>query len=222
MVLPTSISIESFDSLREGFVGDAFRIQIRCPICNSKSYLLDTATNIHPSKRLVFDFLACRSCGHGWINPLPTQEFLSYLYGIGSHSVIGVNWSSAAKHEFSIPEQMVIEDTASRPPGRYLELGVGQALLYRRFRSMGWQSAGVEPGDWSATLPGVVKSLADLPADDQYDVVVAMDVIEHISDPVKMLQSLRTLCAEESRLYAAFPNRRSWRGLIQKRPLAHG
>jgi SAM-dependent methyltransferase len=73
----------------------------------------------------------------------------------------------------------------------------------------------------------VVRSLAELPAGEHYEVVVAMDVIEHISDPVAILRTLREVVAPGASMYAAFPNRKSWRGLLHKgrwrmvRPLGH-
>ena len=120
-----AISTEALDTLREGFVGDAFGMQTRCPICSATSDRLDAATNISPQKPLAFDLRVCRTCEHSWIDPLPTQPFLNHLYGIGSHSIVGEHWRSVLKQQFSIPEQMVIEDAAGKAPGRYLEIGVG-------------------------------------------------------------------------------------------------
>ena len=59
------------------------------------------------------------------------------------------------------------------------------------------------------------------------DLLVAFDVLEHVSDPVSVLRSLRKLAAPKARLYCAMPNRESlrarrdrqtWRMLL---PLGH-
>jgi hypothetical protein len=57
--------------------------------------------------------------------------------------------------------------------------------------------------------------------------LVAFDVLEHVSDPVSMLRSLRKLAAPKARLYCAMPNRESLRARRDRqnwrmvRPLGH-
>jgi hypothetical protein len=59
------------------------------------------------------------------------------------------------------------------------------------------------------------------------DVIVALDVLEHISDPIDTLRQLRRFAVPDARLYAAMPNRESPRAQIGRqswrmlRPLGH-
>jgi hypothetical protein len=122
---------------------------------------------------------------------------------------------------------MVCKAIAALRPGRYFELGVGKGLLYHHCCSNGWQCSGVEPGDWGSGIPGVVRSLDEVPGGSTFDVLVALDVLEHVRDPISVLRVLRGMSARGSRLFAAFPNRRSFRFILQKgrwrmvRPLGH-
>lgn len=228
-VIVKSMVIDSFqvDSLREGFVGEAFLTQELCPFCVSRSRIVDAALNIHADYPVSFDLRVCNRCGHGWIDPLPTQNFLDHLYRTGSNSVVGYGWSSEQKTQLTMPEKMVCKAIAASRPGRYFELGVGKGLLYKHYCSNGWQCSGVEPGNWGSGLPGVVRSLDDVPVGSAFDVLVALDVLEHVSDPIGVLRVLRGMSAPGSRLFTAFPNRQSFRFMMQKgrwrmvRPLGH-
>ena len=62
-----------------------------------------------------------------------------------------------------------------------------------------------------ASLPGVVRGLGQIPPEPAFDLVVALDVLEHISDPAAALGALRQRAAPGAELYAAFPNNDSWR-----------
>jgi Methyltransferase domain len=222
----TQSDAHALDNLREGYQGDAFSSQATCPLCGQGAIFAGRARNIHPEHAVEFSLRRCKNCRHMWIDPLPTQPLLDYLYRQASNSVIGVGWESTKRHLLTLPEQRILAAEKTSIPGRYFELGVGKGLLFERFRSLGWVCLGVEPGDWGAGIPGVVRSLSDVP-EGAADVIVAVDVLEHVSDPIGMLKALRSLAGPSTRLYAAFPNHQSFRFLIQKekwrmvRPLGH-
>jgi hypothetical protein len=214
------------DVLREGYRGEAFRRQAACPLCEQEAVFVGRATNIHPEYPVAFSLRRCKNCRHMWIDPRPTQPFLDYLYRKASNSVIGVGWDTTERPLLTLPELRVLASEQTTTPGRYFELGVGKGLLLEQFRNLGWDCFGVEPGDWGADIPGVVRSLSEVP-EGAADVIVAMDVLEHVSDPIGMLKALRSLAGPNTRLYASFPNHQSFRFLIQKekwrmvRPLGH-
>lgn len=216
-----------YQVLLQGYDGVAFSAAERCPVCASVSQVLDRATNIHPTQPLAFKLRRCGSCGHGWIDPLPAQALLDHLYGCSSMSVIGEGWDHSAKPLLSIPEQRLLHRLRGRQPGRYLEIGVGKGLLYRHMQTLGWDASGVDPGAWSAALPGVVRGLDEVPAEPVFNLIVALDVLEHISDPAGALRELRRRAAPGAELYASFPNNDSWRARHDKgrwrmvRPLGH-
>ena len=218
------LSALQLSELLEGYDGEALAAQLSCPVCGSESSVDDTAFTIHPERPLAVDLRKCTRCQHGWIDPLPAQAFLNYLYGRGSRSVIG---AKQAKTEFTIPEAIAACEAATLAAARYLEIGVGQGLLYRHFADAGWSATGVDPGDWAASSPGIVRSIDDIDAGRRFDLIVAMDVLEHVRDPVAMVRRLRELAAPGARLFMAFPNRASLRARVGKarwrmvRPLGH-
>ena len=210
--------------LAEGYFGESFAPAIICPICGDHSRILHPASNIHPNKPYDFNFRICSACGHGWIDPMPTQGLLNYLYARGSRSVIG-EWG--VENRLTIPERVCVSREMGRAPARYFELGVGLGHLYQLFIERGWECVGVDPGDWASQFSNVHRNISDVATTFKADLLAAFDVLEHVSDPVSMLRDLRIFAAPKARLYCAMPNRESVRARLHRqhwrmvRPLGH-
>jgi SAM-dependent methyltransferase len=219
--------IENIDDLREGFSGAIFDSQFDCPVCSGLSRIIDKAYNINPLKPYAFSLRRCHVCGHWWIDPMPTQGFLDHLYRIASYSVIGVGWESEAKLQLTVPERYVVRQLINRNAGNYFEFGVGKGLLFQILRKKGWDCLGIEPGKWGSGIVGVYPTCESLPKSRKYDVLVALDVLEHVRNPAVLLRSLQALAAPGATLYLAFPNCQSLRALLHHgkwrmvRPLGH-
>lgn len=101
--------------------------------------------------------------------------------------------------------------------GRLLEIGVGGGELLSEARSRGYAVAGV---DVSPQLAEHVRSrhgievyccnIAEFAPSGQFDVVVMSHVIEHVVDPMTMLEHARRLLAPGGVLYLATPNVACW------------
>jgi SAM-dependent methyltransferase len=154
---------------------------------------------------------------------MPDQGLLDHLYARTSPSVIG-EWGEAT---LTVPEQLMLQHESDRSPGRYFELGVGRGHLYSEFVRRGWACTGVDPGPWAQKFPNVMPDFNSIAENIRADLLVAFDVLEHVSDPVAMLRRLRELAAPGASLYCAMPNCRSLRARLQRerwrmvRPLAH-
>jgi SAM-dependent methyltransferase len=214
----------SLIELTETYPGpDLFNAAPECPICRGGSTVIHAAGNIHPEKPYQFAFRRCHQCGHGWIDPMPSQGLLSHLYSTGSLSVIGA-WGDSS---MTLPEQVCATNELPKGTGTYLELGVGQGHLYRRFVEEGWQCIGIDPGDWARRFPGVHRRIEEISSDFRADVIAAFDVLEHIPDPIRTLKQLKAAAKPGARLYCATPNVESARARWFKedwrmvRPMGH-
>ena len=113
--------------------------------------------------------------------------------------------------------------------GTLLDVGCGNGEFITRMRSLGWKVSGVDP-DPAAVAFGQSNGLdiftgmiADVPETLRYDVVVLNHVIEHVADPVSLLQECgKRLRPGVGRLVITTPNINSfghhrfgkfWRGL---------
>jgi 2-polyprenyl-3-methyl-5-hydroxy-6-metoxy-1,4-benzoquinol methylase len=87
-----------------------------------------------------------------------------------------------------------------RPPGRLLDVGAYTGALVAVSAQHGWSAVGVEPSRWAVSqahvrgLAVLEGTLASVPFEDEsFDVVTMFDVIEHVFDPLSLLQSAARL-----------------------------
>jgi hypothetical protein len=223
------LTITTLADLAEAYSGQAFTPTPTCPICTGASTVAHPAANIHPEKPFRFDFRVCKRCSHGWIDPMPSQGLLSHLYARGSLSVIGAEWAQIRESVPSLPERIVAgrELQLGHKPRRYFELGVGKGLLYGQFVQSGWECFGIEPGPWGRGLTDVYTDFDEISPARMADVIVALDVLEHVADPIGILRKLHGIAAPGGRMYCAMPNRQSLRAKLGRerwrmlRPLGH-
>jgi SAM-dependent methyltransferase len=98
--------------------------------------------------------------------------------------------------------------------GRILDIGCATGGFLNLARKRGWEAFGVEFSDYAADFAikkydlNVFKgSLEEAQfKDDDFDVISASDIIEHLNDPVDFLQEIHRILTNDGLLYLAFPN----------------
>ena len=98
--------------------------------------------------------------------------------------------------------------------GRLLDVGCAEGELSVSFLNAGWAVDAVEPDERDANVAlqrGInvfVGSLADAAGSfaDEYDCIVAADVLEHMADPLHAVGSLRDMLSRDGRLVVSLPN----------------
>jgi 2-polyprenyl-3-methyl-5-hydroxy-6-metoxy-1,4-benzoquinol methylase len=118
----------------------------------------------------------------------------------------------------------------TREQGRVLDVGCGNAYLLRQYHQHGWDCTGIEidcaaisnlRNDRFRVIQGSYKKLDDL-ATLKYHIIICSHVIEHVYDPIDLMNKLLNILTDESVLYLSFPNKNSkyfhafgryWRGL---------
>lgn len=119
--------------------------------------------------------------------------------------------------------------------GRLLEVGCGGGRMLKFMQDLGWQVEGVDfdpVAVANAESKGLDVRLGNLEEqgypDDHFDAVTMHHLIEHVSDPVRLLRECRRILKPLGRLVAVTPNveslghrvyRQSWRGLEPPRHL---
>jgi SAM-dependent methyltransferase len=103
--------------------------------------------------------------------------------------------------------------TYKAPPGRSLELGSSHGAFVALLRWTGFSAAGLEMSPWVADFArrtfdipmyvGPIESQSIEPA--SLDLLVAMDVLEHLEDPLATLRHCATLLAPEALLLLQTP-----------------
>ncbi len=125
----------------------------------------------------------------------------------------------------------LLSEKGSRAQIRVLDVGCGEGYALAFFRANGcevrgfdFSSAGVEsknPSCKDALVAGDVFSLLqqEILSGRKYDVVWLQNVLEHVLDPINLLQSLRELVASDGVAVVTVPNDCS---IVQRAALQHG
>ena len=102
-------------------------------------------------------------------------------------------------------------------PGSLLEVGVGSGSLLTAAHLQGYSSHGCDISaptcrriEESTSITVHCGPLESLPVDDLFDVIVMNHVLEHVADPVSLLNAARTRLKSGGLLHLAVPNVASW------------
>jgi 2-polyprenyl-3-methyl-5-hydroxy-6-metoxy-1,4-benzoquinol methylase len=103
------------------------------------------------------------------------------------------------------------------PPSRVLDLGCSSGLLAEQVRAMGHHVTGVDHEAFPETLDRVDEfAVGDLEAGippevgNDFDVVIAADVLEHLRRPEKLLEDIKQVLKPHGRLIVSVPNFGHW------------
>lgn len=174
------------------------------------------------------DFYRCSSCGSIRLVPLPSEpeviksypqeycfkkESSSGLRGIWN----SVEWAVFYLWVFRISVKLIAGETEIYS-GRVLDLGCGSGLRLQQFNNAGYETEGVDmaPGDvrYATEVLGLKVWQADLVEtplpQNRYDLIMAYWVLEHLSEPVRLIQKIRDSLTPSGWAIIAVPLADSW------------
>jgi hypothetical protein len=222
--------IQESDANIFNFPSDQFQRNFFCPICNSKSVSIDEVQTINSSYGNKFQLKECSFCHHWWIDPIPTQSYLSYLYSISSKFVVSHDYSNNCKvrgKDLNKLYKKIFSNKETPSDYNYLEIGIGSGDVFDYFQSITNISYGVEPGPWGSKHHNIVNDIKELPLNLKFNRIVIFDVLEHVQNPILMLKQVKMVAHCDVKLFCTFPNKDSvlakcykskWRMI---RPLGH-
>ncbi len=104
-------------------------------------------------------------------------------------------------------------------PCRALDVGCGHGAITHQFHRRGFDVTGVDTAAWMIdqarrhaphmTERFVIGDATGLP-EGQYGLIVCLEVLEHLDDPIAALAHMRTRLASGGKLIATTPNLRPW------------
>jgi SAM-dependent methyltransferase len=170
-----------------------------CPICGQKARVVDPILSVFSSQ--LFQLGVCEGCRLGLVlNPRLDYENIygaDYYEGTGADphidyvgdestgSVREIEWAGILK---------TITDVArirGSQVSTLLDWGAGLGGLVKRARASGFQAEGLDAG-YAATILSE-KGLAAPAVDEmneRYDVITAIEVVEHLVDPIAELRTM--------------------------------
>jgi len=201
--------------LRRGpLLGTGRAVEHRCVLCDSPRSALIYPANTHGevpvsefacttgALSLHDDIVQCQRCG-----------MVSSIATVGQEKIIE-NYEAVVDESYLLEEQgrrelfswFIREMQGYSVPGkRLLEIGSNMGLFLSVASEAGWEAHGVEPSRWAVEQgqrlfgvdlrQGTIESLS--PEDETADVVVMLDVLEHLVDPLAGLRRVRELVQDD-------------------------
>ena len=173
-----------------------------CPVCQNKTcrrkYSIDYGSSKVLEKLRIKEYpkvylFECSVCGHHFANPVLKDDYLDAYYSILDSEYFLVEGDFLKKEH----------ERLTRIIGRYLtkgsvlEIGCGRGFLLNEFKKKGWECYGVEPSptavkfaveEFGLDIKAGVLTKDSYPR--KFDLIILLDVIEHLKYPGEMISML--------------------------------
>ena len=178
--------------------------------------------NVHLGRTIdsvrSFSVLECQECGFRHLNPIPGKAVLDDFYSqqyYQSHKPSYIQQDEKDKEYLEISYDERIKVFERLTSGRkILDIGCGSGMFLSYAAQLGWECRGVEPSS-SAVETARAKGLDVFHGSFEeffnqdhttYDVMYLKNVLEHIADPIGLLEQCSHRLSDASVLFVEVPN----------------
>lgn len=197
-----------------------------CPLCGGATAVIAHKQAARSDRN--FAFAECAPCQ--FVHVVEPRTDFDELYGEAYYAGDGVDPSVDYVREMTDPRSIRTHEWAGvtravaalgvAPPARWLDFGCGLGGLVRTARAQGYEAYGYESGWAGGELPrlGIERIDHDRLADHHgsFDVVSAIEVLEHVIDPIAELRTIRTLLRPGGTLFLTTGNLVPFRARFEK------
>jgi SAM-dependent methyltransferase len=167
-------------------------------------------------------FLAgCGACGLIFTDPMPTEEQQARYYSDeGPYRAHKLEAAEAKRQERKGKGRSTARSPRARdlllealtpyvpvhapPPGaKVLDFGCGDGKMLNPLQDAGWDTYGIEPSTSVAFARH--RRLTEPPSDGRFDFVILHHVLEHVRDPLDILQQLGAATREGGTIFISLP-----------------
>lgn len=205
---------------------DKVRLVNQCPGCESKRYARRVAIDDSSRKRyrnfseikyggllngwieeLQPEIVFCSDCGHHWYLRQPSPEQLSLMYANGRRLMSGA--VSREPTQEMLEEMCRLAKLIGKEQPRLLDFGSGFGRWARAAAQAGFRVHAYEPsearGAESVKDFTLVHDLSEI-SGKSFDAINLEQVLEHVPDPVQILQIILAFCKANTVLRIRVPN----------------
>jgi 2-polyprenyl-3-methyl-5-hydroxy-6-metoxy-1,4-benzoquinol methylase len=163
-----------------------------------------------------FRHVRCRNCHMVYVSPrlkssivdtLYNEQYYTEFYKIKlipsvdyRRNVLGINKYNQIARYFD-------------RPGKVLDIGSGLGEVLSVFQENGWESTGLEFNEFAAGysrrefgLNIINRNIYDFDSSEKYDVIMLWGVLEHLSEPVRILKKVHELLTDTGILLLEVPS----------------
>lgn len=195
-------------------------IHVPCPLCGSDDAfaVAQVADYTEPFRNVI-----CRRCALVYADPQPTPEELSAYYKRqfiqGRHQIASIDEARERARKKGSQAKYPIDGLRDGigAGSRVLEIGCSYGFLLNAIKTGTAATVeGVEPSEVSGSFAetefgfpvfhGTVEEYLATPVKTTYDLIIISHVLEHLADPVAMLQAIRRRLTPGGRLYVCVPD----------------
>ena len=167
----------------------------------------------------------CRTCGLAYLNPRPPKHIIDQFYnqdyftGVSKNSGFGglecnENAQTSSSRTTTVPRPlaMLCDQYFGVKNKDILEIGCATGDLLCAMKEAGANVTGIELSEYAAEIARAKGldvqggSLGDYTAGNLFDIVMAFEVIEHVTSPTEFLLKASTLIMPEGLLILSTPN----------------
>lgn len=178
---------------------------VACRVCTSENHFIYLRAR-------GYCIVRCRECGLWYVNPQPTAEELSEFYARYDD---GEQWRNGEEH-FNREVRRAI--ARIKRSGSILDIGCGSGNFLRCMREAGFSVSGIEPSGTGAEYAreahgieihhGMIEDYLAAHAEQRFDVITLLNVLEHLMDPARTLLQLRKAVAPNGVIAIVVPDAR--------------
>jgi len=169
----------------------------------------------------------CSQCGLAFLNPRPKTAFIERFYGADYFTGVSADKGEGGLHcsaerttnnsqDKHLPRPMwILENKFKGIRGKkVLEIGCATGDLLLALKERGAQVKGVEISDFAASVARckdidvITGTIEDFVVDhsEKYDIVIALQVVEHVPNPTQFFHNIAHLLKEGGVLLLSTPN----------------
>ncbi len=195
----------------------------KCILCGNEGRLLYSGLKDRlGNDDREWSFLRCakEDCGLIWLAPRPGPEEVEELYpeNYYTHEItretVGRKLIQKAKKSRIGKALGFYAYLHGVAPGRLLDVGCGSGYYLNEMRELGWRVEGLDPDEHAVRVAqeiyGLKVNLGTLEdirlESDSFDVITVNHVLEHVLDPVQLIQECNRILKPNGLLLVSTPN----------------
>jgi 2-polyprenyl-3-methyl-5-hydroxy-6-metoxy-1,4-benzoquinol methylase len=204
-------------------LSDAYLQPINCPVCHSNDFKImfsieHTQSNVLEILNLggtneKVDIVACKNCTHVYMTPVIKQELMDRYYSILNSEFYHTGKEVVNYNAKEYADYVKVIQGLKRT-GTVLEIGCGNGFLLKELENHGYECAGVEPSpmafEYAKNKLGLNVENKFLEESSFYnktfDIVILIDVAEHISDMQTFMQQIKKVLKEGAIIFIGTGN----------------